>query len=55
MNTATLTFRDRFDQEFTRTVEHEDLDMFHAVLTGTIKGNLILGTVLINMERDAWV
>lgn len=54
MHTATLTFRDRFDEEYTRVVEHEDQGMFYAVLAGTIQGNLGVGTVLVNIDRDVW-
>lgn len=54
MNTATLTFRDQNGVEFDRFLEEEDLGLFYAKFTGMVKGGLGFGTVLVNVERDAW-
>ena len=51
MYQATLTFKDVFNIEYTRTVEHENQGMFYAVLAGTIQGNLNGGSVLLYMDR----
>ena len=51
MYKATLTFKDVFNIEYTRTVEMKDQDMFYAVLAGTIEGNINAGSTLIGMDR----
>lgn len=51
MYQATLTFKDVFNIEYTRTVKYKDQDMFYAVLAGTIQGNLNAGSTLIYMEQ----
>lgn len=51
MYQATLTFKDVFNIEYTRTVKYKDQDMFYAVLAGTIQGNLNAGSTLIYMDR----
>lgn len=51
MHTANLTFRDLTGEEYTRSVSLDASDMFYAVLTGTIDGNLAAGSVLVKMER----
>lgn len=51
MYQATLTFKDVFNIEYTRTVKHNEQDMFYAVLAGTIQGNLNSGSILLYMDR----
>ncbi len=50
MYKATLTFKDSWS-EYVRTVEHDQQDMFYAILAGTIQGNINAGSALIGMER----
>ena len=52
MYTATLTFADRWNDHYIRTVEMEDQHEFYAVLAGTIHGNINAGSSLIAMERE---
>lgn len=48
---ATLTFADRWNDTYIRTVDHSQQDAFYAILAGTIQGNLNAGSTLVAMER----
>lgn len=54
MYKATLTYSNSMDwgDEYTRTVEEVDQIMFYAKVVGNIKGNLAMGSTLINMEIE---
>jgi len=55
MNTATLTYRDRFsDAIHTSVVEDDSNDIFYAKVVGAIKGivNGEFGSTLLNVETS---
>lgn len=52
MYRATLTFADRWNDHYVRTVEMAEQDSFYAILAGTIQGNINAGSSLIAMERE---